>query len=462
MKLKSKILLLSSVWLVCILLLINGSIYFLFQKIIFENETNRVTEHTKTVVAATNEAIAATSTNEDLRRLFQAYLPTNGMIRIITDETTSVFTISKKAYMKELLTKYQNQQSTAIRTFDDIPYAVVSFPIIWTDGSIVMLEVTENLEESQKTLQTLFIVLTIASVIVLIPALFLGNMLNRLILTPIKALTNTMKQIQTTGTYQKIELEASSKDELYTLGTTFNQMIDILEKNYQKQQQFVSDASHELKTPLTVIESYANMLKRWGRQKPELLDESIEAIYSEAVRMKDMTEQMLQLANADSQLQLEKTKVDLLSICKQACQHIQVSFQRDIMLQEDGQYYHLLADENKIKQVIYILLDNSRKYSQDRITVHLSETENTCTFAVTDRGVGIPSEDLDKIFDRFYRVDKARTRETGGVGLGLSIAKKIVDAHDGTISIASSEGKGTTVTVTLPKQGERDVIRYES
>ncbi|WP_078382419.1 sensor histidine kinase [Sutcliffiella halmapala] len=462
MKIKSKILLLSSVWLVLILLLINGSIYFLFQKIIFNNETNRVTEHTKAVVTAANEAIAADVIHEDLRLLFRAYLPTNGMIRIITEETSSSLTISKKAYMKQLPTKYENQQSIALRTFDDIPYAVVSFPIIWTDGSVVMLEVTESLEDSQKTLRTLFIVLSTASFIVLIPALFFGSMLSRLIVTPINALTNTMKQIQTTGAFQKIQLESSSKDELYTMGMTFNQMIDILERNYQKQQQFVSDASHELKTPLTVIESYASMLKRWGKQKPELFDESINAIYSEAIRMKEMTEQMLQLANADSHLTLEKTNIDLLSISKQASQHIQVSFHRDIHLYENGSDFHLWADENKLKQVIYILLDNARKYSQGSITLKLSETNSICAFSIIDQGEGIPTEDLDKIFDRFYRVDKARNRETGGAGLGLAIAKKIVEAHDGSITITSTEGKGTTVTVTLPKQEERDVINHEA
>ncbi|WP_078427840.1 sensor histidine kinase [Alkalihalobacterium alkalinitrilicum] len=454
MKIKSKILVFSTVWLVLMLLLINGSIFLLFQKIIYDNERNRVTEHTRSVVAATNQAVAA---NEDIRALFRAYLPANGMIRIITEETTAVLTISREGYMQQLPTKFQNQQSVDIRTFDEIPYAVASFPIIWTDGSIMMLEVTESLQDSKNIVSTLFIVLSIASMIILIPALLFGNMLSRLILTPINTLTKTMKQIQTTGDYKKIALEEKSKDELYTMGTTFNQMIDILEQNFQKQQQFVSDASHELKTPLTVIESYASMLKRWGRKKPELLDESIEAIYSEAVRMKEMTEQMLQLANGDSQWILEKKDVDLLEVCKQASQHIQATYQREISIIEDGTSFVICADENKIKQVVYILLDNARKYSHDSITVTLREKNNTYSFSVTDQGIGIPRDELDKLFDRFYRVDKARTRETGGAGLGLSIAKKIVDTHDGTIDITSTEGKGTTVTVSLPIQVERNI-----
>lgn len=458
MKIKSKILLFSSVWLVIMLLLINGAIYFLFQKIIFDNEVSRVTEHTKTVVKEVNDAIAV---NDNLDNLLRAYLPANGMIRVINEDTKSVFATSRKAYMRQLPTKFQSQQSMDIRRFDDIAYAVVSIPLIWTDGTIVMLEVTESLEESQNTLRTLLIVLSLASLFVLLPALFFGNMLSRLILTPIHALTSTMKHIQSTGDYQKIELTSSSKDELYTMGLTFNQMIDLLEKNYQKQQRFVSDASHELKTPLTVIESYASMLKRWGMRKPELLEESVDAIYSEAVRMKEMTEQMLELANADSRLALEKNELDLLEVCESAAKHMRVTFQRDIEIITNGSDFRLWADENKIMQVVYILLDNARKYSEDSITLTLNETAGTGSFSVQDRGFGIPQEDKDKIFDRFYRVDKARTRETGGAGLGLSIAKKIVEEHKGRISLDSTEGIGTTVTVTLPKQGERKAEKDE-
>lgn len=458
MNIKAKILLFSSVWLIIMLLLINGSIFLLFQKIIFDNELKRVTDHTRAVVAATNNAVA---TKSELRTLLRAYLPPNGMIRIITEETASVLTISEKGSMLELPTKFQNEQSAEKRTFDGIPYAVISFPIIWTDGNIMMLEVTQSLEDSKNTMQTLLIVLSVASLIVLIPALFFGTMLSRLILTPIKALTKTMNQIQETGDYKKIDVESGSKDELYTMGVTFNRMIDILEQNYQKQQQFVSDASHELKTPLTVIESYASLLKRWGMKNQEILDESIEAIYSEAVRMKDLTEHMLQLATDDSQWTLKKEEVDLLTICDQARQHIQVSYSRDITMIEEGHSFKIWADENKIKQVVYILLDNARKYSQDSIVLMLTETMNTCSFSVTDKGIGIPSADLDKVFDRFYRVDKARTRETGGVGLGLTIAKKIVDAHGGKITIRSEEGIGTTVTITLPKQVERNVKGIE-
>ncbi len=450
MSIKRKILLFSSIALVCILLLINGSIFVLFQKILYDNELRRVSEQTLAIVEATNQTVAQANEG-DLRTLLRAYLPPNGMIRIITEETTSLLTIAKEGAMQQLPSAFQRQQAAEIRTFAEIPYAVVSFPIIWIDGSIVMLEVTERLEAVKNTVNTLLMVLLLATAIVLIPAFIFGNALSRLIITPIKQLTETMKEIRATGAYKKITLTTSSQDELYEMGATFNEMIDLLEKNYQKQQQFVSDASHELKTPLTVIESYARMLKRWGMKKQDILEESVEAIYSEAMRMKAMTEQMLQLANEDSQLLIERKEVDLLAIAQQASQHISLSFQREISMIEEGRSFRIWADENKIKQVVYILLDNARKYSEAPININLSEADKTCSLTVTDQGIGIPSEEAEKIFDRFYRVDKARTRESGGTGLGLSIAKKIVEAHQGTITLTSAEGKGTSVTITLPK-----------
>ncbi|WP_010195098.1 HAMP domain-containing sensor histidine kinase [Bacillus sp. m3-13] len=450
MKIKSKILLFSTVWLVIMLLLVNGAIYFLFQKNILDNDLNRVKDHAESVTAAVNRAISENET--DFSSLLNAYLPPNGMIRIVTEDNTSVANSAKEYDLRLIPTKFQNQQFSTVRTLEGTPYAVVSYPLIWTDGNIVMLEVTEKLEDSKRTIDTLLIVLLLASVFLLIPALFFGNVLSRIILTPIQAMTKTMKQIQQTGDYQKLQLQGNSKDELYTMGHTFNQMIDILEGNYQKQQQFVSDASHELKTPLTVIESYASMLKRWGMNKPELLEESVDAIYSESIRMKEMTEQMLQLANADNDMVLKKESVDLHSLCKQAAHNMEVSFGRDILINDRGLSSSVFADTNKIKQLVYILLDNARKYSEAEIVVELDEMAGNCYFSICDKGMGIPKDDLDKVFDRFYRVDKARNRESGGAGLGLSIAKQIVDAHQGTIDFVSEEGKGTTVKVMLPRK----------
>ncbi|MET1194104.1 histidine kinase dimerization/phospho-acceptor domain-containing protein, partial [Bacillus licheniformis] len=172
-------------------------------------------------------------------------------------------------------------------------YAISHTPVIWTNGEVVSLEVTEQLADVEQSLQTLKFILLIASLVILIPTIFAGRLLSKIILRPIKSLIHTMEEIQVSRTFKKIDLSSPSKDELDQMANTFNNMMDLLEENYKKQEQFVSDASHELKTPLTVVESYANMLKRWGMKRPDILEEAIEAIHSESLRMKQLTSQML-------------------------------------------------------------------------------------------------------------------------------------------------------------------------
>lgn len=453
MSIKRKILLFSTIFLVVILLFINGSIFVLFKNMIYDNDVERLQAEAQTTVEAMNQAIAQ-NRDVDLSPILRAYLPQDGMIRIITKDTTSLLSIARDVSMQELPTAYQTNQFETIRTFQNVPYAVVSFPIIWTDGSIVMFEMTERLQMSKATIDTLLIVLLVATLIVLIPATILGNVLSKVIMTPIQTLTSTMKEIQSTGDYKKIELEKRSKDELYEMGMTFNAMIDILEENYEKQERFVSDASHELKTPLTVIESYARMLKRWGMKREDILEESVEAIYQEAVRMKAMTEQLLQLAHENTKVMMNREDVDLLEVVQETGKNMYISYKREFEIVTEGSSFFIWADKNLIKQLIYILLDNARKYSEHAITMTVVEREESCSVIVCDKGIGVSKEDIDKIFDRFYRVDKARARESGGSGLGLSIAKKIVDAHGGTIEMDSEVGKGTSVTVTLPKRRE--------
>jgi signal transduction histidine kinase len=250
-------------------------------------------------------------------------------------------------------------------------------------------------------------------------------------------------------TFKKIDLSSPSKDELDQMANTFNNMMDLLEENYKKQEQFVSDASHELKTPLTVVESYANMLKRWGMKRPDILEEAIEAIHSESLRMKQLTSQMLVLAKDESQWELHMEHVDAAAVCNQTIKHLEQAFERTIYLNIKTDHPVVTADEKRLKQLLYILLDNAIKYSEKAVEVTITRSKSFM-ITVTDQGIGIPKEDLSNVYERFFRVDKARNRETGGSGLGLSIARKIVEAHSGRIEINSQEGKGTSVTVSFP------------
>lgn len=158
-----------------------------------------------------------------------------------------------------------------------------------------------------------------------------------------------MKDIQREKAFKTISLEGQSHDELYQMGLTFNEMASMLKEHYDKQRQFVQDASHELKTPLTIIESYSNLMKRWGAKRPEVLEESIEAIHSEAIHMKKLTNQSLTLAKSHKELELDLKTVDLVEMSRAVIQTLQPVYKRDIFLEAGKEHLLVTADEERIK-----------------------------------------------------------------------------------------------------------------
>lgn len=262
---------------------------------------------------------------------------------------------------------------------------------------------------------------------------------------------NTMEDIEQSGIPKKIVIQHDTRDELQKMAVTFNRMIGRLEENLEKQRQFISDASHELKTPLTVIKSYADHLLRRGiRNETEAL-EAIETIHSEATRIQKMTERFLNLADTESGNHLDAKPIDLVILCQNIIKQLKSAYKREINLYFANPSITVSADELKLKQAIIIIIDNAIKYSTDKIDVYLNENEHNTIIKVKDYGIGIPEYEIKNIFERFYRVDKARSRETGGTGLGLAIAKNIMKQHHGEIKISSTEGVGTEAELFLPK-----------
>ncbi|MED1864356.1 HAMP domain-containing sensor histidine kinase [Fictibacillus nanhaiensis] len=452
MNIKNRITLFSTVWLLIILLITNSGIYLLFQK----NLHDHALEGSETRIVSLTEAVKTSSeTKMNMTQLLRAYLPADSMIRIITgdnriDATSSRITDDEK--VQEIKPIYRSNQYSDVKHIDGMVYTVSQHPVIWSDGEIVSLQLIEKESSIPNTLQILRIVLIIATFLILIPSYFGGRFLSRLILVPISNLTRTMEENQKRGTYKRIAIKKKSNDELNKMARTFNHMMDLLENNYKKQEQFVSDASHELRTPLTVIESYAKMLKRWGGSQPEILEEAVEAIHSESLRMKELTQQMLVLARDESQVDLQLQQTELVEMAKNAAKNLSKAYEREIHVQSNLDEIHIDCDSLKLKQVLIILLDNAIKYSSDMIEVELTKQGNSVRLSVKDYGIGIPKENLDNVYDRFFRVDQARSRDTGGAGLGLSIAKQIVSAHQGKLHLVSEEGKGTLVTMEIPVQ----------
>ena len=235
-------------------------------------------------------------------------------------------------------------------------------------------------------------------------------------------------------------------------------MQDITEqqKLENMRKEFVANVSHELRTPLTSIKSYAETLLDGALDDRDTSERFLGVINSEADRMTRLVKDLLQLSRLDNQQMSWSIKqISIVNLVKSSVEKMQIEAKNKDQKLESyviGEIPEITADRDRIEQVLINLLSNAIKYTSNggQITVYVGRLYSEVYIKVTDTGIGIPKEDLPRIFERFYRVDKARSREMGGTGLGLAIAKEIVDAHDGSISIISEWGKGTEITVKLP------------
>lgn len=249
-----------------------------------------------------------------------------------------------------------------------------------------------------------------------------------------------------------IQVDGTQK-ELKDLAQAINAMLARINQSYRAQMRFVSDASHELRTPIAVIQGYANLLNRWGKDDPQAMQESIDAITQEAQSMKELIEQLLFLARGDNDsLTVAPEVFELTAVAGQVMKDSQVIDQTHPMEASWDQAVYVNCDPGLIKQAVRILMDNAIKYTPDggAILMAVEEKDGWACLSVTDEGIGIPPEALPHIFDRFFRADESRTRQTGGSGLGLSIAKWIVERHGGWIEVVSRQNAGTRMTIVLP------------
>ena len=285
-------------------------------------------------------------------------------------------------------------------------------------------------------------------------ALLAGHFISRRILKPIREFTWTARSIEVERLGRRLDVPRA-RDELSELARTFNRMLDRLQEGFSQQQRFVSDASHELRTPLTVILGYSDMLSRWGREDKNILDEGITAIRSEAENMQQLIEKLLFLARADQKRQaVNKEAVDLSELLADTIEKMHtVTTSHEVTLGRNDPAT-VSADPVLLRQLLRIFLENSVKYTPPGGHIHAysirSNDGSSVTVTLTDDGIGIAPEHQARIFDRFYRVDSSRTKETGGSGLGLSIARWIAERHDIKLVLKSAVDEGTTITLNIP------------
>lgn len=450
MTLRKRFTLFTIFWLILILIFFNIFVYFYVIKITTESEEEVIS--TKVNLMLENPRITS-GRGLNSADLLVEYYNVNEMIRIIAPNSRVVSIIGDHPVLMELPAQFESHHHTGMITKSGERILFMRVPL-YEDGRIIaMLEVNRILDELDDYLQILVAALSVTSGGAILFAIFGTYWFTSRLTAPIQHMVNTMREIDRSGKLRKIAV--SNRDEsaeLQQLVRAFNQMIDRLDSTFARQKQFVADASHELKTPLTVISSYANMLKRWGRDDEKVRDEAIDAIAKESVRLQNLTKSMLTLAEAEQENWLELEMFDVVQVVDELATMMQTTFQRPIRIKALSRQVRMMGDKDKIRQLLVILLDNAIKYSKEPIDISITLMRNIVKIEVKDKGIGIPEKEIPHLFERFYRVDGARSRSTGGVGLGLSIAKRIVDMHEGKIDIFSLPDLGTTITLQFKQR----------
>jgi signal transduction histidine kinase len=333
--------------------------------------------------------------------------------------------------------------------------------VVQYGGDEYIVQVFRQYSAEQKTLTTFFIVFVIVNCIAIAVAYFTGRYISRRILKPVEDMTKTAKRISINDLQQRIEVPEAD-DEIKRLAVTFNNMIARLQESFEKQNRFVSDASHELRTPISVIQGYADLIDRWGKEDEEVLQESITSIKAETSNMTMLINQLLFLARGDrSAKSVNKENINVVGVAAEVVKEASMTnADVDIGLEvaEGAENAEIYADFALIKQLLRIFTDNAVKYGNKTdpvVNLKVEKKDDNVYISVADNGIGISEEDKAHIFDRFYRGDKSRNKEISGSGLGLSIAKWIADKHDVDINVESEVGKGSKFTLRFDSSTDK-------
>ena len=308
-------------------------------------------------------------------------------------------------------------------------------------------------EEISDILNELFSVLILIIPISFVISIVTGWFLARKSLQPVDQITRTAREISSLNLSKRIPPNEID-DEIGRLITTFNEMIDRLQKSFEQTKQFSVSASHELRTPLTILRGEIEVALK-SNKTPEEYVNTLKSLLDEVVRMSSIIDSLFNLTKSDAgqtDVHFEIINLDTLVMeLYEDSEHLAKNKNISILLNKMDEV-KIRGDKVKLRQLFLNLIDNAIKYNNEfgKVEISLYKENKTAIFTISDTGIGIPKESINKIFERFYRVDKARSRELGGSGLGLAIAKWIVDLHKGTIEVNSELGKGSTFIIKFP------------
>ncbi|WP_301107170.1 ATP-binding protein [Sporosarcina sp.] len=444
MKLKTKIHLFSTVLMLFILALSNSGIYVIFKQLAYTTEYQQLIHRSKELT----EGLSRVHDKKEVSDVLRTYMNPESMLRVTDEKGKEIKTLVSTKELENYELTFDDDEYS-IGEVNGVAVMMTKVPVIWLDGEVASIEMAQILRDSSRSLHLLKFILLGVTLLAMIPITLSSMTLGKVVTQPIHKLIATMSASRRSGKYEKLAA-SGGKDELAEMSQTFNEMMEQLEQNYHKQEKFVSNASHELKTPLTIMEGYGRLLKRQGFDNKQVADEALTAILNETARMKELIEQMLQMAKSKDPLAFTFAQADVTQIVKETVEPLRVASGRTITFTEAGRL-PVSTDDKRLKQLLFILLDNARKYSDGEITVRAWQEERAVVIEVQDHGEGIEAKHLPHLLDRFYRVQEDRARKTGGTGLGLAIAKELADGIRSELQVESVRGEGTTMRIILPR-----------
>lgn len=328
-----------------------------------------------------------------------------------------------------------------------------------THQVIGYVQVTNRLIDYDNTKRKLMLIFLVFGLTAALASGMLAYGLSSWLLRPVDLLNETIGKInddEEGDALANVRVPVLNQhDELSELSLLFNDMLDRMQRYIEQQQQFVEDVSHELRTPVAIIQGHLDLLNRWGKDDPEILSESIAASLQEITRMKSLVQEMLDLSRAEQvEVQFAQEETDAREVGLQVFNNFQMIHPEFTFVLDNDLKKPTITKiyRNHLEQVLIILMDNAVKYSRERKEVHMTmaKDQRHVQIVVQDFGEGISEENLAKIFDRFYRVDKARSRDKGGNGLGLAIARRLIEGYHGKLAVESVVNQGSVFRITLP------------
>ncbi|WP_375106351.1 ATP-binding protein [Lysinibacillus fusiformis] len=313
------------------------------------------------------------------------------------------------------------------------------------------VQVVHPLNGFQSLMHYLLTAMLIAGLGALVLSGSIGYYLANYLMKPLRELRASMKMVMDQGFNEPIQLTYTSHDEIGDLLKMYNAMMNELQISFTQQQQFVADASHELRTPIQAIEGHLSLLKRWGKNDPAILEESIDTSLTEIARMRKMIEELLELARREEKDEMSEANAQ--SVIEAVIDEMRLVHPKArILLSKNDEMGPLFITENALSQIIRNIIENAIRYCGKipKIQISISVAGNYACLEIADNGIGIAKDNIPFIFDRFYRVDEARNRQIGGTGLGLSISKMLLEKYNATVEVKSEVNIGTVFSLKIP------------